>query len=335
MNALEAARTLLACALLCLSVAAQSIDQVVPGEGTLGDDVVITGSGFGDKPGKVVLVDPDGGKDARQAVVDWSDTEVVARIKRTHGPGPTMLRLTPKGSDDSASTGFTVLAPVIVGIDKTVVTPKEVVRITVQNLGTGRRTVDVGFKRARLTAVQKNEDGTTQLNIRIHRRNMASGTWNVAVTNKVGAAIAETVLQITTSKAKKVGGKRMKGTVDEAELRVPGGTVRSSMVDGLVLVEARGRRRDTGAKVEFELTIPVAPAVPTTFVGSGMDDALLVYREIVDDTVTEWTSAGGALALTTQGVVKKQQAGIVHATLTSGGAEPDVVLDLQFVARRP
>ena len=59
-----------------MGVAAAGITGVSPAEGTLGTEVTITGSGFGEKTGEVLL----GGEKCK--VLDWSDTEITCEVFR-------------------------------------------------------------------------------------------------------------------------------------------------------------------------------------------------------------------------------------------------------------
>jgi hypothetical protein len=59
-----------------MGVAAAAIGDVSPAEGTLGTEVTIAGSGFGEKKGEVLL------GDEKLRVIDWSDTTITCEVFR-------------------------------------------------------------------------------------------------------------------------------------------------------------------------------------------------------------------------------------------------------------
>lgn len=335
-SARTSVRSWLAAFALCLLagvVNGQALDEVTPAAGTEGTRLTLVGSGFGSARGRVFLLHPDAKKDPPLAILSWSDDGIEARIRRAPPAGTTTLEVHTKAGDVIA-TPFTVLAPTISSLDKTVVTSGEKIVAVVDDMGTRRPRITLGFRRAKVIRRQKGEGDQRIITFRPPRRKVATGTWNLSIANRVGEAVLPTHVQITSSKARRIAPKTIFGTVDDAELKVPQGRVKTSASPGSWLVTGKGKRKDTGARFELEFVVPQPAIVPTVFSGAPADEASLTYREILDDVTTEWSSAGGALTLTVQGLVKRQLGGLVVGTLTSPG-EPDVQLALEFIARRP
>ncbi|WFN34388.1 IPT/TIG domain-containing protein [Methanogenium sp. S4BF] len=92
-------------------VAAAGISDVSPSEGTVGTKLTITGSGFGDKRGEVLL-----GDDKLQ-VVDWSDTEIICKVFKVHPAGDytitVLMQGDKKAADPMTYAPFTIQKPEI------------------------------------------------------------------------------------------------------------------------------------------------------------------------------------------------------------------------------
>ncbi|WFN34389.1 IPT/TIG domain-containing protein [Methanogenium sp. S4BF] len=92
-------------------VAAAGISDVSPSEGTVGTELTITGSGFGDKRGEVLL-----GDDKLQ-VVDWSDTEIICKVFKVHPAGDYTITVLMQGdkkvADPMTYAPFTIQKPEI------------------------------------------------------------------------------------------------------------------------------------------------------------------------------------------------------------------------------
>ena len=93
-----------------LSVAAVGISDVSPQEGTVGTEVTISGSGFGEKTGEVQL----GGE--RCKVLSWSDTGIVCNVFKPRPSGEYAMTVTPPGgksSEPMTFSAFTIREPEI------------------------------------------------------------------------------------------------------------------------------------------------------------------------------------------------------------------------------
>ena len=106
-----------------------TITALTPPEGTVGTEFTITGTGFGDKRGKVDL----GEENCK--IVSWSETAVTCEIKKAQPAGEYAITLTPQGG--KKKTVPQVYAPFMMRqpyIDESepmrLVTPLEVVTIT-------------------------------------------------------------------------------------------------------------------------------------------------------------------------------------------------------------
>ncbi|RKY20890.1 MAG: hypothetical protein DRQ55_06145 [Planctomycetota bacterium] len=326
---------MLALGLLAPGAHAQSIDSVTPAAGTLGSLLSITGTGFGETRGKLTLVDEDAKKDPRLAILSWSDTAIEARVKRAPDAGPTTLQLHPNDGG-LAAAAFSVLPPVITGFSQTIAAPREKLSIFVQDLGNRRPRVDVGWKRIRVVKLKPVEGAPDdrEVIVRVPRRAVADGVWNVRVTNQVGADLVKTTLQIQGSKRKQIARRQVLGTVRDLEFVTKAGGMKTVVLDDLVLTTASGKSKDKTLQSTLELAFEQPPLIPTSFSGPPVDQARLTYTEVVEGVETTWTSDGVPLSITIQSRVKRQFAGIYSATLTSPG-QPDVAVDGAFVNRLP
>jgi hypothetical protein len=318
---------------------AQTVDTLTPASGTLGSQLTITGTGFGDKAGQVTLVDVDAKKDPRLTIVSWSDTVLEVRVKRAPAAGMTTLEVQPRDGG-TATAGFTVLPPLISGFDKTIATPKEQVTITVQDLGNKTPRVDVGWRRVRVSKIKKipGAPDDREVTFRIPRKAMASGTWNVIVTNSVGQAKVETALQITGSKRRRITRPLLLARIRGVDFRVRASGLRTkphdSQPNALIVTTGKGMSKDKTVKGTLEVTYPPPPSVPTVSTGPPSDQARITYTEVVDGVPVTWTSDGVPLSITLQSQVKHQLAAIFAATLKAAG-QPDVFVESAFVSRRP
>jgi hypothetical protein len=322
------------CVLSGLAVC-QSVDGVVPDQGTLGTELTLTGTGFGESRGRVTLVDPDKKKDPPLAILSWSDTVIEVRVRRVPAAGPATLEVHPK-EGDSLAAAFTVLAPVIAGFDKTIATPKEKVVITVQDVGNRKPRVDVGWKKAPVVKVKTIEGAPDdrEITIRIPRRKQADGTWNVTVTNGAGRDVVETVLQITGSKRRRIAGRQVLGTVRGLDFKATASGMKTVAEDSEITTTAKGKSKDKTIEATLTITFEQPPLIPTVFSGPPADVARLTFTEVVDGVETTWTSDGQPVSITTQGKVKRQFGGIFEGTLVADG-QPDVEVKGAFVNKLP
>jgi hypothetical protein len=313
----------------------QSVDSVAPDQGTLGSELTLTGSGFGDARGRVTLVDPDKKKDPPLAILSWSDTLIEVRVRRVPAAGPATLQVHPKDGDTAAAT-FTVLPPVLAGFDKTIATPKEKLVITVQDVGNRMPRVDVGWKKVPIVKIKKVEGAPDdrEITIRVPRRKLADGTWNVTVSNGAGQDVVETVLQITGSKRRRIASRQVRGTVRGVDFKVTTPGMKTAAEGPEIVTTAKGKSKDKTIEGTLTITFEQPPLIPTEFSGPPADVARLTYSEVVDGVEITWTSDGQPVSITTQSKVKLQFGGIFEGTLVADG-QPDVELKGAFVNRLP
>lgn len=328
-------RALLFLVLASGSAAAQSPTSVVPDAGTIGTTLVLSGTGFGVQRGSLLLLGLDGAPDRKLAVVAWSDTAIEARILRAPSAGATLLEVRPK-LGGSGQIPFTVLAPTALALDKTLASPRELVRLSVADLGPRRPRVCVGWKRVPIRSVKDDpgQPGVRIVRFRIPRHALPTGVWSVSVSNAVGEDVLETALQITGSKRRWVHRPRVEGLIDGEAFHARASRSKELVGDDLLWV-VRGRPSSPkGPTGELDVRFTPPPGVPTVFSGPPVDLGQVTWTAEINGEERVWTSVGGAVALTLQAVTKRQVAGILQATLVSPG-QPDLLVDAAFVALRP
>ncbi len=145
-------RPLLATLLLAAAGVAQTVDSVTPAAGAYGTLVTIDGSGFGEAKPKVVVVAEAGGKARKLKLHAWSDTQLVAELRKLPA-GPYELQVLPKGAGAEpavAPAPFEVMLPTDALLAPGNAAPGEEVTLTAQHLGTKKGVVRVGGKKAKV-----------------------------------------------------------------------------------------------------------------------------------------------------------------------------------------
>jgi len=98
--------------LACLASAYAEISAVWPAEGTVGTEITLTGSDFGDKQGKIEV----GAKECQ--VLAWGETQIQCRLTHPQPPGVYTIAVALHGSQNRSEpmtfAGFTMMAPQIV-----------------------------------------------------------------------------------------------------------------------------------------------------------------------------------------------------------------------------
>ena len=84
-------------------------NPVFPGEGTIGSEITITGSGFGTKKGKVLL------GNTPLTILGWGNDSIVCRLNKALAPGLYDVSIWPKGAKSPIlqEDAFTVRLPQI------------------------------------------------------------------------------------------------------------------------------------------------------------------------------------------------------------------------------
>jgi hypothetical protein len=166
---------------------------MTPTEGTIGTEVVLTGTNFGDKTGKVLI-----GKKALK-ILEWSESLIRCEITKALPPGTYDVEVLPKKTPSIIQEdAFTMKPPEIIGVDvDPVAGGKEVtVKVTGRFFGTkkGRVYLDYQVDGLQLRKYFKilswpmtSETGTGVGEVTfLFPANLASGSYQLVIENQVG-----------------------------------------------------------------------------------------------------------------------------------------------------
>jgi hypothetical protein len=205
-----------------------AVVSVVPASGTRGTEVTITGSGFGGKKPRVLLEPEAGGKSRRLKVLEWSDGEITARIRKASA-GVHGLVVRPKGKGVPEATlpaAFQVVPPSDLVVDLTCVRASDEVAITGTAFGPkkkGRVFVDGRKAKVLSWTADPTGAGLDQAVFRVPAKKV-SGVVNVEVRTPVGGTTLQDALLVLDSTD-----QRFTGTFDdvsfEADVALPATTV--------------------------------------------------------------------------------------------------------------
>lgn len=142
--------------------AAQLVDSVTPASGAYGSQLVIAGSGFGEKKARVLLVSDDDGKSRKLKVLKWTDTEIRVELRKLPaGSHQLNVQLKGKGLEPAAAPEpVTVELPSDAMFAPTSAGPGEEVTLTAQGLGTKKGSVKVGGVKAKVLSWDGGSDVT-------------------------------------------------------------------------------------------------------------------------------------------------------------------------------
>jgi hypothetical protein len=161
-------------------------------QGTIGTELTIEGSGFGDKKGKVLI----GGAALKIAKGGWSDSSITGTVKKVLPVGPYTITIAPKGEPSFNYTDtFTMSSP----ITSTVTPEHAVVGTEVQVEGSffgvkkGKVYLEDGNGKQYKCKVSEwymdPPKGASRLKFIVPPK-LASGSYTLGITNKVGAIIS-------------------------------------------------------------------------------------------------------------------------------------------------
>jgi 2',3'-cyclic-nucleotide 2'-phosphodiesterase (5'-nucleotidase family) len=159
----------------------------VPGPvGTLGTQIMLTGPGFGNKKGKVLI----GGIAAK--IISWDDSSILCEIKKVLPTGPydiVVIPKEPKGADPiTMRVPFTMTAPEILFVDPNSGVSGDERVISGNNFGSKKGKVFLGNKSCKvLSWTMDAATGESDITFIVPKK-MASGTYDVTVTGKAGSA---------------------------------------------------------------------------------------------------------------------------------------------------
>ena len=157
---------------------------VLPGEGTIGAEVTIVGSGFGAKKGKALL------GTAALKILEWTDESVQCQLTKALPAGPYDVTIQPQAKGSSPiifANGFMVNAPEIDSVNPTSGSVNDQITINGFFYGTTRGKVTLGGKTCRVVS-WKMDSATGESEILfVVPRGLSSGAQELKVTNGVGA----------------------------------------------------------------------------------------------------------------------------------------------------
>ena len=153
------------------------LTPVFPGAGTTGTEVVVSGSGFGPKKGKVLI----GTKPLK--VASWSDRFIVGSLATPPAPGTWDVTVIPKGAAGrTVGEGFTVKAPEI----GSVAVAGGEIAIEGRYFGTKKGKVTLGGKSCKVLDWAMDESTGTGVVRAAVPKKFGPGTYELGVTNTVG-----------------------------------------------------------------------------------------------------------------------------------------------------
>ena len=159
----------------------------VPGpEGILGTQITLTGPGFGNKKGKVLI----GGITAK--IISWDDSTIICEIKKGLPSGPydiVVIPKEPKGADPiTMRVPFTMTAPEILFVDPNSGVSGDERVISGNHFGPKKGKVYLGDKSCKvLSWTMDAATGESEITFVVPKK-MASGTYDVTLTGKAGSA---------------------------------------------------------------------------------------------------------------------------------------------------
>jgi len=161
------------------------------GEGTIGTEFTITGSGFGATKGKVLI-----GKVALK-ILDWTDSLISCQLKEAMPPGIRKVTIRPKPRNASSiiiKDGFTVAAPQIDSTEPTSGSIGEEITVRGFFFGTEKGKLTLGKKRAKvLSWTMDPQTGESEIHF-VVPKGLTPGIEKLKVTNEVGSGTMDFTL---------------------------------------------------------------------------------------------------------------------------------------------
>jgi len=315
-----------------LALAAEVTD-VSPAEGTVGTEVVVTGSGFGTSPKttKVSLVaQTAGAKGGKAKLTSVSDSEIRIEVQKVQ-PGVYDLVVAPKGEAEVVAEGaFTARAPDAQTFTAEV-TPGGELTIGGQFFGSAKGKVKVGGKSAKVLSWTD-----TEIRVAVSGK-LQNGPQDVEVQGKGGSETTAGATTVTGAGLKPVKGKdKLSGKLGGSKLVAKGvflvGAPAPLGFDGFTLTATRAKVSIGGAFTQnLQLTIAGALVGPyPKTIGGG--NVVGLYSEsrggIGGVQQTTWTPADN-LSVTVDNVVGNRVTGTISGTMTrQNGTGGDAVIEV-------
>ena len=128
-------------------------------EGTIGTELTISGSGFGDKKGKILI-----GKAATK-IITWSDTEIACTVKKVPLPaGSNNVIIKPSSKTGvllTLTSVFTVMSPTITGVEPDHGSPEQTITVRGRFFGSKKGKVYLGENKCKVVATSWIMNGAT------------------------------------------------------------------------------------------------------------------------------------------------------------------------------
>jgi hypothetical protein len=155
---------------------------VNPSEGTIGTEIVITGSGYGSRKGKVLV------GTASLKILEWTDTRIRGLLSKALPPDTYDVTIRPpKASAIVLWDSFTVSAPAINYVDPTSGEAGDTITISGYLFGTKKGKVTLGGKSCKVTSwTMSGVYGFSEI-VFIVPKGLTSGTKDLRVINGVGS----------------------------------------------------------------------------------------------------------------------------------------------------
>ena len=158
--------------------------QVNPSEGTIGTEIVITGSGYGLRKGKVLV------GTTPLKILEWTDTRIRGLLSKapSTGPGTYDVTVQPKGVGPVFFTdAFTVEAPAVNYADPTSGSSGDTIGVFGYLFGTKKGKVTLGGKSCKVTRwTMEGPYGFSSISF-IVPKGLTSGAKELKVTNSIGS----------------------------------------------------------------------------------------------------------------------------------------------------
>jgi len=324
--------TLAFLALLAAPLAAQApvVESVSPAQGTLGTELVLTGSFAEHVAPRVWLEFPasePGGapvKD-RLRVVSYSATEIHALVMKAQvGPCQVVVKLPHLGS---GSGGFEVVPPSVSGFLPATAGPGDQVVLSGAHFGARRVKVTLFDRPCKL--LQWSDDALT---FKVPA-SLPDGEWTPRVSNPLGEAVATSAL-VTTGSTAEVPAEYVQALVGGLPFLAAEGDVVASNLGAKLAFDAYAA--PAGEQQQLSVLIPfsiVSSKVPKLFSGTGSGSEPVCWQEKLTSEAPPVTSLyvvkPATLPWKVHGVGRSQGAvfGLMSATLGKvSGPGPDTLL---------
>ena len=257
---------LAALAALAAPVRAGGVEGVTPSVASTGTELVVSGSGFGAKAPRVLLVPVGGGKTRKAKVLEHSDTTLLVRVRKAQ-VGLHDLVVRPRGgAPELVQRGAVdVRPPEALTLLDDCAGPGDEVLVLGAHLGTKKGRVRVGGRKAKVLEWSASAGGEGEVgavgSVRFRVPKKAGGPETLEVSNRLGAAELEPLWVLETDPAGPGEGAALSGTFDGAAVELLADGLEVSTPPGVLDVLAPGPAGESlGFRLAYDVTVE-GPAV--------------------------------------------------------------------------